>query len=72
VTGQWFSPGTLVSSTMTNKTDSHNITEILLSRIGTHNFSEMICIYCNAITQIFNEIKTFSPKKAEEEVLSLI
>jgi hypothetical protein len=28
VTGQWFSPGTLVSST--NKTDCHNITEILL------------------------------------------
>ena len=26
--GQWFSPGTPVSST--NKTDSHNITEILL------------------------------------------
>jgi hypothetical protein len=28
VTGQWFSPGTLVSST--NKTDHHDITEILL------------------------------------------
>jgi hypothetical protein len=27
VTGQWFSPGTLVSST--NKTDRHDITEIL-------------------------------------------
>jgi hypothetical protein len=27
-TGQWFSPGTLVSST--NKTDHHDITEILL------------------------------------------
>jgi hypothetical protein len=27
-TGQWFSPGTLVSST--NKTDCHDITEILL------------------------------------------
>jgi hypothetical protein len=27
-TGQWFSPGTLVFST--NKTDSHDITEILL------------------------------------------
>ena len=27
-TGQWFFPGTLVSST--NKTDCHNITEILL------------------------------------------
>jgi hypothetical protein len=26
--GQWFSPGTLVSST--NKTDRHDITEILL------------------------------------------
>jgi hypothetical protein len=28
VTGQWFSPGTPVSSS--NKTDHHNITEILL------------------------------------------
>jgi hypothetical protein len=28
VAGRWFSPGTLVSST--NKTDHHNITEILL------------------------------------------
>jgi len=28
VTGQWFSPGTPVSST--NKTDRHDITEILL------------------------------------------
>jgi hypothetical protein len=28
VTGQWFSPGILVSSS--NKTDCHNITEILL------------------------------------------
>jgi hypothetical protein len=28
VTGWWFSPGTLVSST--NKSDRHNITEILL------------------------------------------
>jgi hypothetical protein len=27
-TGQWFSPGTLVSST--NKTDRHDITEILM------------------------------------------
>jgi hypothetical protein len=29
VTGQWFSPGSSVSST--NKTDRHNITEILLN-----------------------------------------
>jgi hypothetical protein len=28
VAGQWFSPGTPVSST--NKSDSHNITEILM------------------------------------------
>jgi hypothetical protein len=34
VTGLWFSPGTLVSST--NKTDSHDITEILFSGV-THN-----------------------------------
>jgi translation initiation factor 2 beta subunit (eIF-2beta)/eIF-5 len=29
VTGRWFSPGSSVSST--NKTDRHNITEILLN-----------------------------------------
>ena len=32
-TGQWFSPGTPVSST--NKTDHHNITEILLKVVKT-------------------------------------
>jgi hypothetical protein len=31
VIGQWFSPGTLVSSTY--KTDCHNITEILLKMV---------------------------------------
>jgi hypothetical protein len=31
-TGQWFSPGTPVSST--NKTDRHNITEILLKVVS--------------------------------------
>jgi hypothetical protein len=31
IAGQWFSPGTLVSST--NKTDCHDITEILLKML---------------------------------------
>jgi hypothetical protein len=31
VTGRWFSPGTLVS--FTNKTDHHDITEILLKGV---------------------------------------
>jgi hypothetical protein len=34
VTGQWFSGGTTVSST--NKTDHHDITEILLSGVKHH------------------------------------
>ena len=34
-TGLWFSSGTLVSST--NKTDRHDITEILLSGVKCHN-----------------------------------
>jgi hypothetical protein len=34
-TGQWFSPGTPVSST--NKIDHHNITEILLKVALKHN-----------------------------------
>jgi hypothetical protein len=33
-TGLWFSPGTLLSST--NKTDCHNITEILLKVAFVH------------------------------------
>ena len=32
-TGRWFSPGTMVSST--NKTDRHNITEILKLALNT-------------------------------------
>jgi hypothetical protein len=35
-TGRWFSPGTLVSST--NKTDCHNITEILM-KVGLNTIS---------------------------------
>jgi hypothetical protein len=35
VAGRWFFPGTAVSST--NKTEGHNITEILLSGVKHHN-----------------------------------
>ena len=44
VTGQWFSPGTLVS--FTNKTDRHDITEILLKvALNTINQSQTFCCY---------------------------
>ena len=49
MTGRWFSPGTPVS--FTNKTDHHDITEILLKvMLNTINqppskvFSEIICL----------------------------
>ena len=38
VTGQWFSPGTPVFST--NKTDHHDITEILLNK-GNNKITEL-------------------------------
>jgi hypothetical protein len=50
-TGRWFSPGTLVSST--NKTDRHDITEILLKvalniitfKMDLCEHMKRICIY---------------------------
>ena len=43
-TGWWFSPGTPISST--NKTDRHNITEILLKvALNTITSSLLICIW---------------------------
>jgi hypothetical protein len=38
-TGRWFSPGPLVSST--NKTDSHDITEILL-KVALNDITEIL------------------------------
>ena len=60
-TGQWFSPGTPVS--FTNKTDCHNIAEILLkvalnsitnSRMNL--FRLTICIVCMYSINLFNEL----------------
>ena len=49
-TGQWFSPGTPVS--FTNKTDRHDITEILLKVVlNTINHSKIKCwMKCNIST----------------------
>ena len=41
--GRWFSPGTLVSST--NKTDSHDITEILL-KVVLNTITQNHYIFC--------------------------
>jgi hypothetical protein len=63
----WMKPEYLEKTTdLSQVTDKQMLywVHLIISRIGTHNFSEMICGYCNAITQIFNEIKTFSLKKA--------
>ena len=47
--GQWFSPGTLVSST--NKTDGHDIIEILLKvTLNTIKPSETTYCMCNLIS----------------------
>ena len=46
-TSQWFSPGTPVSST--NKTDCHNVAEILLKEVLKHhnpNLSKIIACDC--------------------------
>jgi hypothetical protein len=45
VTGQWFSPGTPVSTT--NKTDRHDVTEIFLK------------VALNTITTVFIEVVLF-------------
>ena len=50
VTGRWFSPGTLISST--NKTDRHDITDILLkvtlNTIKPSNYNSSCTVYyCN-------------------------
>ena len=59
VTGQWFSPGPLVSST--NKTDCHDITEILLKEVlstikqtisSDRNLLEVIYIKINFLISI--------------------
>jgi len=48
VTGLWFSPGTLVSST--NKTDRHDITEILFSGVTYNSNSNPLYISGKLIT----------------------
>ena len=60
-TGRWFSPGTPVS--FTNKTDCHNIAEILLKvALNTITNSRMnlfrltICIVCMYSINLFNEL----------------
>jgi len=48
VAGQWFSPGTPVSST--NKTNSHDITEILLKvTLNTENQTNKFFFFINAV-----------------------
>ena len=60
-TGQWFSPGTLVSST--NKTDRHDRTEILL-KVALNNPShvtEMWSIGCDIQVSAFLRTLRFPP-----------
>jgi hypothetical protein len=58
MTGRWSSPGISVSST--NKTDHHDITEILLkvalSRNNTHKFVTFSRSYTTSSPKCFNSI----------------
>ena len=59
--GQWFSPGTPVSST--NKTDHHDITEILLKVV-------LNTIYPNSISCCFSqliEVNAFLQSEVDEK-----
>jgi len=53
-TGLWFSPSTLVSST--NKTDCHNITEILLTLTQYHVTFTLFLFYCRHGTRCAGEV----------------
>jgi hypothetical protein len=62
VTGQWFSPGPLVSST--NKTDSHDITETLLkvalNKTDSHDITEtLLKVALNTITLNYVHVVVF-------------
>ena len=62
VTGQWFSPGPLVSST--NKTDRHDINEILLKvALNTINQSIHTCVLIFCSNQISDMATIISPMK---------
>jgi hypothetical protein len=61
VTGQWFSPGTPVSST--NKTDCHDITEILL-KVALNTINQTNQLLCKMF-------KTFK-KKGEQQTFCAI
>jgi hypothetical protein len=53
VTGQWFSPGPSVSST--NKTDHHDITEILLKvAVNTIKPNQTIQAFGHGIHKLFS------------------
>jgi hypothetical protein len=61
VTGRWFSPGTLVSST--NKTDHHDITEILL-KVALNNitltpktYNLSVTVYLNHFVPSFIQVR---------------
>ena len=55
-TGQWFSPSTPVSST--NKTDSHDITEILL-KVALNTINQTIHYIKNLSRKVINECVMF-------------
>jgi hypothetical protein len=57
MTGQWFSPGTPVTST-NNKTDCHNIAEILLKVALNIINQAYYCLYASNVL-IAREIKPF-------------
>ena len=67
MTGLWFSPGTLVSST--NKTDHHDITEILLKvELNTIKSNQSIILNVRLVVDLFSYlIKIFLKKYKNHE-----
>jgi hypothetical protein len=74
VAGQWFSPGTLVSST--NKTDHHDITEILLkvtlntTKTNKQKFDSKL--YTTKLSTCLHEINNFVPPYTHIHVLQMV
>ena len=69
MTGQWFSQGTLVSST--NKTDHHDITEILLKvALSTMNqtkphvdLHDLFCVKKKVVLKIYCNLALFTKQE---------
>jgi hypothetical protein len=66
MTGLWFSPGTLVSST--NKTDHHDIADILLKvALNTIKSNQSIILNVRLVVDLFSYLKY---KKKNKKIMN--